>query len=159
MFHSRLLSRWAALFKGNYPKPPTRNPGPETRALPRSPPTSSEPRKRGSRNYSRTSTRNPKPQSFNPNLQPSPRNPKPETRNPGPVTYFTEVYSGSEAGSYLRLIDFVYHATLGLRVLKKKTWIPEAGPAQRHPLQRRAGFYRGTSLIRSTHPPRTTIVP
>ena len=31
---------------------------------------------------------------------------------------------GSEAGSYLRLIDFVYHSTLGLRVIKKKkkTW-------------------------------------
>jgi len=29
--------------------------------------------------------------------------------------------SGSEAGSYLRLIDFVYHSTLGLRVIKKKT--------------------------------------
>jgi len=28
--------------------------------------------------------------------------------------------SGSEAGSYLRLIDFVYHLTLGLRVIKKK---------------------------------------
>jgi len=28
--------------------------------------------------------------------------------------------SGSEAGSYLRLIDFVYHTTLGLRVIKKK---------------------------------------
>ena len=28
--------------------------------------------------------------------------------------------SGSEAGSYLRLIDFVYHSTLDLRVLKKK---------------------------------------
>ena len=27
---------------------------------------------------------------------------------------------GSEAGSYLRLIDFVYHLTLGLRVIKKK---------------------------------------
>ena len=25
--------------------------------------------------------------------------------------------SGSEAGSYLRLIDFVYHSTLGLRAL------------------------------------------
>ena len=34
--------------------------------------------------------------------------------------YFTEMCSGSEAGSYLRLIDFVYHSTLGLRVLKKK---------------------------------------
>jgi len=28
--------------------------------------------------------------------------------------------SGSEAGSYLRLIGFVYHSTLGLRVIKKK---------------------------------------
>jgi len=28
--------------------------------------------------------------------------------------------SGSEAGSYLRLIDFVYHPTLGVRVIKKK---------------------------------------
>ena len=28
--------------------------------------------------------------------------------------------SDSEAGSYLRLIDFVYHSTLGLRVIKKK---------------------------------------
>jgi len=27
--------------------------------------------------------------------------------------------SGSEAGSYVRLIDFVYHSTLGLRVIKK----------------------------------------
>jgi len=28
--------------------------------------------------------------------------------------------SGSEAGSYVRLIDSVYHSTLGLRVIKKK---------------------------------------
>ena len=28
--------------------------------------------------------------------------------------------SGSEAGSYLRAIDFVYHSTLGLRVIRKK---------------------------------------
>ena len=28
--------------------------------------------------------------------------------------------SGSEAGSYLRLIDFVYHSTLGLRAIKEK---------------------------------------
>jgi len=34
--------------------------------------------------------------------------------------YFTEMCSGSEAGSYLKLIDFVYHSTLGLRVIKKK---------------------------------------
>jgi len=34
--------------------------------------------------------------------------------------YFTEMCCGSEAGSYLRLMDFVYHSTLGLRVIKKK---------------------------------------
>jgi len=28
--------------------------------------------------------------------------------------------SGYEADSYLRLIDFVYHSTLALRVIKKK---------------------------------------
>jgi len=28
--------------------------------------------------------------------------------------------SGSEAGSYLRLIDLLYHSTLGLRVIKKR---------------------------------------
>ena len=30
--------------------------------------------------------------------------------------------SGSEAGSYLRLNDFVHHSTVGLRVMKKKRW-------------------------------------
>ena len=34
--------------------------------------------------------------------------------------FFTEMCSGSEAGSYIRLIDFVYHSTLGLRVIKKE---------------------------------------
>ena len=34
--------------------------------------------------------------------------------------YFTEMCSGSEAGSYLRLIDFVYHSTLGLRVITRE---------------------------------------
>jgi len=33
---------------------------------------------------------------------------------------YTEMCSSSEAGSYLRLIDFVYHSTLGLRVIKQK---------------------------------------
>ena len=31
-----------------------------------------------------------------------------------------EMCSGSEAGSYLRLVHFVYHSTLGLRVIRKK---------------------------------------
>ena len=30
------------------------------------------------------------------------------------------ICSGSEAGSYLRLIDFVNHSALGLRIIKKK---------------------------------------
>ena len=34
--------------------------------------------------------------------------------------YFKEMCSGSEEGSYSRLIDCVYHSTLGLRVIKKK---------------------------------------
>ena len=34
--------------------------------------------------------------------------------------YCTEMCSGSEAGSHFRLVDFVYHSTLGLRVIKKK---------------------------------------
>ena len=31
-----------------------------------------------------------------------------------------EICSGSEASSYLRLKDFVYHSTLGLKVIKKR---------------------------------------
>ena len=38
--------------------------------------------------------------------------------------YFTEMCSGSEAGSYLRLIEFVCHSTLGLRVIEKKRRSP-----------------------------------
>ena len=39
----------------------------------------------------------------------------------------SEMCSGSEAGSYLRFIDFVYHATLGVRVIQKeKTNLPAA---------------------------------
>ena len=66
---------------------------------------------------------------------------------------FTELCSGSETGSYLRLIDFVYHSTLGLRVIKKKFWITirlrthgeRGGEADAVP-------YRGTSLIRNSLP-------
>ena len=38
----------------------------------------------------------------------------------GRVDYFTEMCSGSGAGSYLRPIDFVYHSYLGLRVMTTK---------------------------------------
>ena len=49
-------------------------------------------------------------------------------RRSGPVNpfsqfknnYITEMCSGSEAGSYLRLIDFAYHSTLGLRVIRRE---------------------------------------
>ena len=39
--------------------------------------------------------------------------------------------SGSEAGSHLRLIDFVYHSTLGLRVIDKKKKAELSGPLPR----------------------------
>ena len=38
----------------------------------------------------------------------------------GLYNHFTRMCSGSEAGSFLRLIGFVHHSTLGLRVIKKK---------------------------------------
>ena len=34
--------------------------------------------------------------------------------------HFTDLCSSFEAGLYLGLIDFVYHSTLGSRVIKKK---------------------------------------
>jgi len=51
----------------------------------------------------------------------------------------------------------LYHSTLGLRIIKKKK-IDEGIP---HLEQFRVGEgpYMGTSLIRNTHPPRTTIGP
>ena len=39
--------------------------------------------------------------------------------------------SGSEVGSYLRLIDVVYHSTLGLRVINKKRY--KVGPKKSNP--------------------------
>ena len=44
-----------------------------------------------------------------------------DTRSQFENNYLTEMCSGSEAGSYLRLIDFVCHSNLGLRVKKKKS--------------------------------------
>ena len=41
--------------------------------------------------------------------------------------HFTETCSASEAGSYLRLTDFVYHSTLGVRVIKKEKKVNGAG--------------------------------
>ena len=42
--------------------------------------------------------------------------PRPQFEN----NLFTEMCSSSEAGSYVRLADFVNYSTLGLRVTKKK---------------------------------------
>jgi len=39
-------------------------------------------------------------------------------------------YNGSEAGSYLRLNDFVYHSTLGLRAIKKKKGADQVAEAE-----------------------------
>ena len=39
---------------------------------------------------------------------------------PGLGSGGSEICSHSKAGSYFRLIDFVYYSTLGLRVIKKK---------------------------------------
>ena len=69
--------------------------------------------------------------------------------------------SGSEAGSYLKLIDFVYHSTLGLEVIKKEEeevprWETVHEAVDQH---HEAVRYRGTSLIRNAHPSRTTIGP
>ena len=40
--------------------------------------------------------------------------------SPFETNCFTEMCSGSEAGSYLRLKDLLYHSTLGLRVIEKR---------------------------------------
>ena len=42
--------------------------------------------------------------------------------------YLTEMCSGSDAGTYLRLIDFVYHSTPGLRVIKKRGYVRTTAP-------------------------------
>ena len=46
--------------------------------------------------------------------------------------YFTEMCGGSEAGSYLRLIDFLYLSTPGLRVIKKKRRMSQVSWAQKN---------------------------
>ena len=43
--------------------------------------------------------------------------------------YLTKGCNGSKAGSYLRLIYFVYHSTLGLRLIKKKAKTRKKSPA------------------------------
>jgi len=52
----------------------------------------------------------------------------------------TEMCSGSEAGSYFRLIDFVYHSILGLRVIKKEQYRPTRLMTMRGLRFNRSGF-------------------
>ena len=42
------------------------------------------------------------------------------SRVPFENNYFIKMCSGFEAGSYSRPTDFVYHSTLGVRVIKNK---------------------------------------
>ena len=68
--------------------------------------------------------------------------------------YFTEMCSDSEAGSFSRRIDFVYHSTPGLRVMEKKkkktifmsTCCVNGTNASTVP-------YRGTPCMRNSPPP------
>ena len=50
-------------------------------------------------------------------------------------SYFTEICTRSEEGSYFRLVDFVYHSTLGLRVVKKREEVGMTGACAHPPLR------------------------
>ena len=70
--------------------------------------------------------------------------------NAAHINYFTDMCSGSESGSYLRLIDSVYHSTLVLRVTKKEE--EEVGDESRtdpDAVRVSEWRYRGTSIIRN----------
>ena len=62
---------------------------------------------------------------------------------------------GSEAGSCLRLTDFVYRSTLGLRVKKKKK--TQRGGYAAAAWRNTPHNYRGTSLIRPPPPQDPTV--
>jgi len=65
-----------------------------------------------------------------------------------------EMCSGSEAGSYLRLIGFVYQSTLGLRVIKKKKKKTHPQDSTKRCVElNQTSRYRGTSLIGNSPPP------
>ena len=56
--------------------------------------------------------------------------------------YFTEMCSSFKAGSYLRLIAFVYHSTLGLRVINKMRNIIRGGRGLLEPTSLETGKVR-----------------
>jgi len=64
--------------------------------------------------------------------------------------------SGSEAGSYLRLNDFVYHSTLGLRLIKKKKrrGVPAASRSSARSPGRLSGHVK--SLCKVVHTPQAS---
>ena len=75
-------------------------------------------------------------------------------RGAGGVGEQLELLLGSEAGSYLRLIDFVYHSTLGVRVIKKKAVHRGAGGVGEQ-LEQLDG--RGAVRGRKRQPPMHTV--
>jgi len=58
--------------------------------------------------------------------------------------------SGPEAGSYLRLIDFVYHSTLGVGVIKKRRrrFLDAPGRQKDRKTERQKGRQGGGSYLR-----------
>jgi len=61
--------------------------------------------------------------------------------------------SGSEAGSILRFIDFVYHSTLGLRVIQKRREGRDLFPVRTQGLPEGAGGTdRGGATVRYAVP-------
>ena len=73
---------------------------------------------------------------------------------PYDVGWFVEMCSGSEAGSHVRLIDCVYHSTLGVRAIKKKKdvassradlAVPTSRP--RPPQEQRVAFEAGIGSL------------
>ena len=54
------------------------------------------------------------------------------------------LYLRKETGSYLRLIYFMYHSTLGLRVIKRETWAGRRSPR----LAREREFFIDNLLVR-----------
>ena len=62
----------------------------------------------------------------------------------------SEMCCGSEAGSYLRLIDFMYHSTLGLRVTNVRQSRPDSGFGFQVQLQSYLKMVPGTVYIATT---------
>ena len=62
--------------------------------------------------------------------------------------YFTALCSASEAGSYSKLVDFVYHSALGLSVMKKKKGRLRCGGGTWRPASKKLLYTPGLPIIR-----------